>query len=240
MRHFEKLLARICAPIGRHRLFVFGAKKKSVCTMFEKEGRTLRESSVKGNQNPLPYEKKCSIVLSFSTVKRTVCFELFVTFVCCNQTDKAMIKVGDRFPDILGTDQDGNEVRRDDYKGRKVALYFYPKDNTSGCTAEACSLRDGYAELRAAGYEIIGVSRDSAKSHRNFREKYELPFPLIVDTDVQLNEHFGVWVEKSMYGRKYMGTERTTFLADEEGVVMRIIRGKEVNTKDHANQILNG
>lgn len=156
------------------------------------------------------------------------------------QTDRTMIQIGDRIPEILGIDQDGNEVKRDDYRGRKIALYFYPKDNTSGCTAQACSLRDSHGALRAAGYEIIGVSRDSAKSHRNFREKYELPFPLIVDEDMRLNELFGVWVEKSMYGRKYMGTERTTFLTDEEGIVTRIIRGKEVKTKDHANQILNG
>lgn len=156
------------------------------------------------------------------------------------QTDGAMIQIGDRIPEILGIDQDGNEVKRDDYRGRKIALYFYPKDNTSGCTAQACSLRDGHSTLRAAGYEIIGVSRDSAKSHRNFQEKYELPFPLIVDEEVRLNELFGVWVEKSMYGRKYMRTERTTFLTDEEGIVTRIIRGKEVKTKDHADQILNG
>ena len=117
-------------------------------------------------------------------------------------------------------------------------LYFYPKDNTSGCTAEACSLRDGYAELRKAGYEIIGVSRDSAKSHQGFREKYQLPFLLIADTDVRLNELFGTWIEKSMYGRKYMGTERTTFVISASGKIEHIIRGKEVNTKEHARQIL--
>ena len=146
--------------------------------------------------------------------------------------------LGDLVPDLLGTDQDGREVRRSDYPGRKIILYFYPKDNTSGCTAQACSLRDGYSELRAAGYEIIGVSRDSAKSHQKFITQHELPFRLIADTDVQLNELFGTWIEKSMYGRKYMGTERTTFVIDEEGRIERILRGKEISTKEHAQQLL--
>lgn len=146
--------------------------------------------------------------------------------------------LGDLVPDLLGTDQDGREVRRSDYPGRKIILYFYPKDNTSGCTAQACSLRDGYSELRAAGYEIIGVSRDSAKSHQKFITQHELPFRLIVDRDVQLNELFGTWIEKSMYGRKYMGTERTTFVIDEAGRIERILRGKEISTKEHAQQLL--
>ena len=148
------------------------------------------------------------------------------------------LTLGDLVPDLLGTDQDGREVRRSDYPGRKIILYFYPKDNTSGCTAQACSLRDGYAELRAAGYEIIGVSRDSAKSHQKFITQHELPFRLIVDSDVQLNELFGTWIEKSMYGRKYMGTERTTFVIDEAGRIERILRGKEISTKEHAQQLL--
>ena len=139
--------------------------------------------------------------------------------------------LGDLVPDLLGTDQDGREVRRSDYPGRKIILYFYPKDNTSGCTAQACS-------LRAAGYEIIGVSRDSAKSHQKFITQHELPFRLIVDSDVQLNELFGTWIEKSMYGRKYMGTERTTFVLDEAGRIERILRGKEISTKEHAQQLL--
>ena len=146
--------------------------------------------------------------------------------------------LGDLVPDLLGTDQDGREVRRSDYPGRKIILYFYPKDNTSGCTAQACSLRDGYSELRAAGYEIIGVSRDSAKSHQKFITQHELPFRLIVDSDIQLNELFGTWIEKSMYGRKYMGTERTTFVIDEAGRIERILRGKEISTKEHAQQLL--
>lgn len=148
------------------------------------------------------------------------------------------LQIGDSVPDLLGLDQDGREVRLSDYPERRVVLYFYPKDNTSGCTAEACSLRDGYTELRKAGYEIIGVSRDSAKSHQGFREKYQLPFRLIADTDVRLNELFGTWIEKSMYGRKYMGTERTTFVISASGKIEHIIRGKEVNTKEHARQIL--
>lgn len=146
--------------------------------------------------------------------------------------------LGDLVPDLLGTDQDGREVRRSDYPGRKIILYFYPKDNTSGCTAQACSLRDGYSELHAAGYEIIGVSRDSAKSHQKFITQHELPFRLIVDSDVQLNELFGTWIEKSMYGRKYMGTKRTTFVIDEAGRIERILRGKEISTKEHAQQLL--
>ncbi|MDD4516516.1 thioredoxin-dependent thiol peroxidase [Massilibacteroides sp.] len=149
------------------------------------------------------------------------------------------IQVGDKAPEILGTDQNGNEIKLSDFKGRKLALYFYPKDNTSGCTAQACSLRDGYESLRAAGYEVIGVSKDSAKSHQGFISKQDLPFNLIADTETKLQEQFGVWAEKSMYGRKYMGTLRTTFIINEEGVVERIITPKEVNTKDHANQILN-
>lgn len=149
------------------------------------------------------------------------------------------IQIGDKAPEVLGTDQNGNEIKLSDYKGRKLALYFYPKDNTSGCTAQACSLRDGYESLRAAGYEVIGVSKDSAKSHQGFISKQGLPFNLIADTETKLQEQFGVWAEKSMYGRKYMGTLRTTFIINEEGIVERIITPKEVNTKDHANQILN-
>ncbi|MDR3217954.1 MAG: thioredoxin-dependent thiol peroxidase [Dysgonamonadaceae bacterium] len=147
------------------------------------------------------------------------------------------MKIGDTVPDLLGLDQDGKEVKRSDYKGSKIALYFYPKDNTSGCTAEACSLRDGYADLRKAGYEIIGVSKDSAKSHKGFIEKYELPFRLIADTDTTLQQLFGVWAEKSMYGRKYMGTLRQTFLMDENGVIENII--EKVDTKNSSEQLLN-
>ena len=119
-----------------------------------------------------------------------------------------------------------------------MVLYFYPKDNTSGCTAEACSLRDNYAELRKQGYEVIGVSVDNAASHRKFIDKYELPFPLIADTDKKLVEAMGVWGEKSMYGRKYMGTFRTTFLINEEGIIEKIFSPKEIKTKTHGEQLL--
>lgn len=149
------------------------------------------------------------------------------------------MQVGDKAPEVLGKNQNGEEIRLSDFRGKKVVLYFYPKDNTSGCTAQACSLRDGYKELQAAGYEVIGVSKDSAKSHQGFIAKQNLPFQLIADTDTALNQQFGVWAEKKMYGRSYMGTARTTFVINEEGVIEKIIGPKEVNTKDHANQILN-
>ena len=148
------------------------------------------------------------------------------------------IAIGDRVPDLLGTDQEGKEVRMSDYQGKKVALYFYPKDNTSGCTEEACSLRDGYEALQAKGYEIIGVSKDSAKSHQGFIQKQNLPFRLIADTDTTLQQTFGVWAEKKLYGRTYMGTLRMTFIIDEQGVVTHIFGPKEVKTKEHAQQIL--
>lgn len=150
-----------------------------------------------------------------------------------------MMTVNDLVDDFLGRDQNGNEVRRSDYPGKTIALYFYPKDNTSGCTAQACSLRDNFGELRRAGYQIIGVSVDSEASHRKFIEKNELPFPLIADTDHRLVEQFGVWAEKSMYGRKYFGTLRTTFIISPEGIITRIIGPKEIKTKTHATQILN-
>ena len=149
-----------------------------------------------------------------------------------------MINVGDKAPEILGINEKGEEIRLSAYKGKKIVLYFYPKDSTSGCTAQACNLRDNYDALRQAGYEVVGVSVDSEKSHQKFIEKNSLPFPLIADTDKKLVEQFGVWGEKSMYGRKYMGTFRTTFIINEEGIVERIIGPKEVKTKDHAAQIL--
>lgn len=148
------------------------------------------------------------------------------------------MQVGDKAPEVLGINEKGEEIRLSDYKGKKTVLYFYPKDMTSGCTAQACNLRDNYSELRKTGYEVIGVSVDNEKSHQKFIEKNNLPFPLIADTDKKLVEQFGVWGEKSMYGRKYMGTFRTTFIINEEGVIERIITPKEVKTKDHAAQIL--
>ena len=147
------------------------------------------------------------------------------------------MNIVDKAPDFLGLDQEGNEVRLSNYPGKKVALYFYPKDNTSGCTAEACSLRDGYAQLLSAGYQVIGVSKDSAKSHQGFIAKHSLPFPLIADTDTQLQQQFGVWAEKKLYGRTYMGTLRQTFIIDADtAVVERVI--EKVKTSDSANQIL--
>lgn len=149
-----------------------------------------------------------------------------------------MIEVGDKIPNVLGPDQDGHIITAEELKGQPFLLYFYPKDNTSGCTAQACSLRDGIEDLKKLNLKVIGVSKDSQKSHQNFREKHDLPFPLIADTEMELQKQFGVWVEKSMYGRKYMGTQRTSFLVDSEGVVRHIIAGRKVKTKDHANQII--
>lgn len=149
------------------------------------------------------------------------------------------LKVGDKIPEILGKDQDGKEIKSGDFKGEKLVLYFYPKDSTPGCTAEACSFRDNFGELRKAGYHVLGVSVDTEKSHQKFIEKQQLPFPLIADTDKYLVEAFGVWGEKTLAGRKYMGTFRTTFLIDESGTIEKIITPKEVKTKEHAQQILN-
>ena len=143
-------------------------------------------------------------------------------------------------PEVLGRDEQGREIKLSDYRGRKLILYFYPKDNTSGCTAEACSLRDHHQELQAAGYEVVGVSKDSAASHVKFKEKYALPFPLIADVDHSLLETMGAWGEKVMYGKKTVGTIRTTFLIDEEGRITEIFAGKQVKTKEHAEQILKG
>lgn len=133
-------------------------------------------------------------------------------------------------------DQNGNTVTSNDLLGRKTIIYFYPKDNTSGCTAEACNLRDNYEALSAAGYNVVGVSKDSAASHRKFIDKYSLPFTLLADTTTDMQQTFGVWAEKSLYGRKYMGTLRQTFIFDEEGTLIEII--EKVNTKNHAEQIL--
>ena len=146
------------------------------------------------------------------------------------------LQVGDPAPVFKGKDQDGNDISLTDFKGKKVILYFYPKDNTPGCTAESCNLRDNYEELQKQGYVVLGISSDSEKSHLKFIAKYELPFSLIADTDKSIHEQFGTWVEKSMYGRTYMGTARTTFVIDENGVISEIIA--KVKTKDHAAQIL--
>lgn len=145
------------------------------------------------------------------------------------------MKQGDKIPEILGNDQDGKELKASDFTGKKLVLYFYPKDSTPGCTAEACSLRDNYTELLDRGYAVVGVSCDSTASHKRFIDKNTLPFSLISDPDHKLSEEMGVWGEKSMCGRKYFGILRTTFLVDESGIIERIYGPKEVKTKIHAD-----
>ena len=146
------------------------------------------------------------------------------------------IEVGQMAPDFEAKIETGETIKLSDYRGKKVVLYFYPKDATPGCTAQACNLRDNYEALQKAGYVVLGISSDDEKSHKKFIEKQSLPFPLIADTDLKVHEAFGTWVEKSMYGRKYMGTARTTFVIDEEGKIEEII--SKVDTKNHTAQIL--
>ncbi|MCH5175343.1 MAG: thioredoxin-dependent thiol peroxidase [Prevotellaceae bacterium] len=148
------------------------------------------------------------------------------------------MKIGDKLPEVLGTDENGKEITLSQFKGKKIIVYAYPKDNTSGCTAEACSLKERYADLQEAGYAVIGVSKDSAASHQKFIEKHELPFPLIADTDKSLLQALGAWGEKTMYGKKVEGTLRTTYLVNEDGIVEKIFTPKEIKTKIHAEQIL--
>ena len=148
------------------------------------------------------------------------------------------LKAGDKAPDFKAVDQDGQPISLSDYKGKKVILYFYPKDNTSGCTDEACSLRDGYDILSSSGYEVIGVSADSEKSHQGFARKHNLLFRLIADTDKKVIHAYGVWGEKKMYGKSYEGILRTTFIISEDGTIENII--EKVNTKNHANQVMEG
>lgn len=148
------------------------------------------------------------------------------------------MEIGDKVPELLGVDQDGKEVKMSDFAGKKVVLYFYPKDNTPGCTAEACSLRDRYTELIEKGYEVIGVSKDSTDSHKKFIAKHELPFILISDTDKVLQKEMGAWGEKTMCGRTTEGTLRTTFLISEDGRIENIMSPKQIKTKIHADQIL--
>lgn len=148
------------------------------------------------------------------------------------------MEIGQRLPGILGKDQDGNELKLSDFAGKKLVLYVYPKDATPGCTSEACNLRDNYERFLAKGYAVVGVSIQDEKSHRRFIEKYALPFPLIADTDLKLVNALGVYGEKTNYGRTYMGTFRTTFIADEQGVVQQIFKPKQIKVKEHAEQIL--
>ena len=148
------------------------------------------------------------------------------------------MNIGDKIPDVLGKDQNGKEIKSSDYKGRKIVLYTYPKANTSGCTAEACSLQQHKVELQAAGYEIIGVSKDRAELQKKFADNNSLDFPLIADTDTALLRTLGSWGEKVACGRRTIGTLRTTYLVNEEGVIEKIFSPKEIKTKIHAEQIL--
>ena len=148
------------------------------------------------------------------------------------------MNVGDKIPDILGIDQDGKEIKSSDYKGRKIILYSYPKANTSGCTAEACSLQSHKEELQKAGYEIIGVSKDKKELQKKFADANGLEFPLIADTDTNLLQQLGCWGEKVACGRKTIGTLRTTYLVNEDGIIEKIFTPKEIKTKIHAEQIL--
>ena len=146
--------------------------------------------------------------------------------------------IGDRIPEILGTDQDGRKIKASDYRGRKIVLYSYPKANTSGCTAEACSLHAHKAELAEAGYDIIGVSKDRQALQKKFAEAQGLDFPLIADTETTLLQELGCWGEKVACGRRTIGTLRTTYLVNEEGVIEKVFLPKEIKTKIHAEQIL--
>jgi peroxiredoxin Q/BCP len=146
------------------------------------------------------------------------------------------LKAGDLAPDFTTNDQEGKPVSLNDFRGKKVVLYFYPNDMTPGCTAEACSLRDNYKALQKKGYVVLGISTNDEKSHRKFIEKEKLPFSLLADTDKSVHQKYGTWIEKSMYGRKYMGTARVTFVIDEKGVISEVI--EKVNTREHASQIL--
>jgi peroxiredoxin Q/BCP len=163
-----------------------------------------------------------------------------IIFYLCNNILKLkiMMEIGDKVPEILGTDQDGKQISLSDFKGKKLVLYFYPKDSTPGCTSQACNLRDNYELMMKRGYAVVGVSVQDEKSHKKFIEKYNLPFPLIADVDKKLNEAFGVYGEKKMYGRSYMGTFRTTFIIGTDGTVEEIFTPKQIKVKEHAEQIL--
>ena len=151
--------------------------------------------------------------------------------------DMAKLSAGDKAPDFTGADQNGNTVSLEDYKGKKVILYFYPKDDTPGCTAQACNLRDNYQSLIAEGYQVIGVSKDSVKSHKKFETKYELPFPLIADEDHIISDNYGIWGERKFMGKTFLGVHRTTFLINEKGIIHAIIDKPE--TKNHTEEVLN-
>ncbi|AYD49317.1 thioredoxin-dependent thiol peroxidase [Arachidicoccus soli] len=147
-----------------------------------------------------------------------------------------VLKVGEKAPEFKGVDQNGNVIALSDFKGKKLVLYFYPKDNTPGCTTQACNLRDNYEELINKGFQIIGVSGDTVKSHKKFEEKFDLPFPLIADEDKLILEDYGVWKPKMFMGRSFIGIHRTTFLIDEKGFIKAII--EKPNTKNHTEEVL--
>lgn len=186
-------------------------------------------------------------------VRGSIILVMFMSllFVACNKSNESKkeeqkmdeinkgLTVGDKIPEMLGINEKGEEVKASDFAGKKLVLYFYPKDSTPGCTAQACSLRDNYEMLLSKGYAVLGVSVDSVKSHQKFIEKQNLPFSLIADTDKKLVETFGVWGEKTLAGKKYMGTFRTTFIVNEDGVIEEVIGPKDIKTKEHADQILN-
>ena len=148
------------------------------------------------------------------------------------------MEIGQRLPELLGTDQDGKEIKLCDFQGKKLVLYIYPRDATPGCTSEACSLRDNYERFLSRGYAVVGVSPQSAESHKKFIAKYNLPFPLIADTEKRLVNELGVYGEKKMYGKVSMGIFRTTFITDENGVVEQIFTPRQIKVKEHAEQIL--
>lgn len=148
------------------------------------------------------------------------------------------MNVGDKLPEVLGLDENGNEIRLSDFAGRRLVLYFYPRDNTPGCTSEACNLRDNYEALRAQGFEIVGVSADSAESHKKFIAKHQLPFPLVTDSEHTLMDQMGVWGLKTMCGKQYMGINRTTFIVGADGTIERIFGPRQIKVKDHAHQIM--
>ena len=146
------------------------------------------------------------------------------------------LKKGDKAPQFTGKDENGNEISLNDFKGHKLVFYFYPKDDTPGCTAESCDLRDNYELLMDKGYKVLGISSDGQQSHQKFKRKFDLPFPLIADEDLSIHELYGTWGEKQMFGKKFMGTLRTTFIINENGVVEEIFT--KVKTKEHTKQIL--
>jgi len=176
--------------------------------------------------NPFEHHNTSFVIIVKSTIKKKH----------QNYKNMTQLKIGDKAPEFSGKDQNGNLISLKDFKGKKVVIYFYPKDNTPGCSAQACNLRDNYDSLMKQGYVIIGVSKDSQKSHQKFIEKFDLPFPLIADEDKVILNQFGVWGPKKFMGRVSDGIHRTTFVIDEKGMISEIIQ--KVDTEEHTSQIL--